>query len=343
MIGDKFFIITLTALLLIPFEAHPQDSAPGVKVAPIVYKTIDHRIRTYGILSLKIEDLSFRATGRIDRFLVEEGEAVEAGQLLAQLETADAEVAVRRQRVELASAKSKLDRLNELFDRQFVQDAELEQAKADVETAEIALSQAQEDFDRCFMRAPSNGTILREFIESRTTIPAGTSIFSFQSSDEPWKAQIRLSDSNAFFLREGAMAKVSFAPYPGTEFDGVLSQISQVASAEDGLYTAEVTIETGDTTLRPGMIAEVDISQTSADQFYVVPMDALVDMNRNSGRIYVLDGNSSKVAEKAITVHTISYNEVALVESLEKTYEQVVVRGQGPLQNLSQVRIIHDE
>ena len=115
--------------------------------------------------------------------------------------------------------------------------------------------------------------------------------------------------------------------------------MARIANAQDGLYTAEVTVETGDTQLRPGMVAEVNLEQRSDEMFHVVPLDAFVDMRRDKGTIYLVDSESGNAVEKRVTVARVTGNDVAVVDSLAG-FERVIVRGQSRLQDQVPVEII---
>ncbi len=313
-------------------------SAAPVKVSPIKFKPTVSRVSTYGTLAPKTEELSFKVGGRIAAFLVEEGAEVTAGDLLARLETKDAEDALNRQRVELEQAQRAYQRMETLHQKGSIQRSQLEDAQATLEQVQIAYDQAELQLDRCYLRAPSAGLILKEFLDSRTTVPAGQSIFSFQSHSEEWVTKVDLTDRNAFALGEGASAVISFAPYPGVKFEGELTKLARVANPGDALYTAEVTIATADYPLRPGMVAEVDLYQTSEQSYTTIPFDALINLRGTEGTVFV-PTNDNKVSSRKVTIQAIQGPMVAIKEDL-RTDKQVVTRGQGKLVEGANIRIV---
>ena len=311
----------------------------AVVVADIEKQTITSQVSTYGTLSPKIEDLSFKIGGRIAGFQVEEGADVTSGQLLATLETRDAQDQLNKQSVELEQAERAYQRMKTLHDRGSIQKSQLEDSAARLEQVRIAHEQAKLNLQRCSLLAPSDGLILKEHLESRTTVGAGQPIYSFQSFSEAWTTRVDLTDRNAFAMGEGATARIHFAPYPGVEFHGELTKLARVANPGDALYSAEITISPGDYPLRPGMVAEVDLYQTSTDEYTLVPFDALVDLRGTSGNIYALSNDQQTAIEIRVTLVRVQGTTAALKEDLS-AYSAVIIRGQQNLLDGSRVRVM---
>ncbi|MCB1643801.1 MAG: efflux RND transporter periplasmic adaptor subunit [Pseudomonadales bacterium] len=320
-----------TLLLLFALTAVNAEPQP-VRVVAVTTDSITYSVRTFGRLSPQIEDLSFQIPGRISRFHIVEGDRVSRGQLLAELDTKDATDNLRRAESELASAQRLLDRMQTLFEARSVQKSQLEDTRATFEQARIAHEQAALNVARCKLAAPANGIVLKQVIESRTTISPGLPVFVFQADDEQWITKVELTDRNALLMEAGAEAEVLFAPYPDHVFSGQVTSIAQVANESDGLFTAEIAISTQNIPLRPGMIAEVNLSRVSNRSFSIVPFDALLSLRRNKGVIFTLNPADSTVTEVPVTIHQINEGQVALEEALPPA-TQIVVSGQHALQD----------
>ena len=220
-----------------------------------------------------------------------------------------------------------------------IQKSQLEDAQDKFEQVRIAFEHAQPNLERCSLTAPGPGLILKEYLDSRTTISAGTAIFAFQGTEQEWITKVELTDRNAFALGEGTTAKIRFAPYPNIIFTGILTKLSRVANPGDGLYTAEITIATNNQPLRPGMIPEVYLFKTSTQRYVIVPFDALVDVRRNGGVIYLVSGDGTTAVEKPVTLYAIEGNNAALMETFDG-YDQVIVRGQTNLRDQSLIEVV---
>jgi len=340
----KILIAPLCALFSLPAyfstaASRDDTTSNAVKVSTITHAPIRYHVRTFGLLAPNVEDLSFQIPGRIETFLVDEGDVVEAGQLLVMLETKDARDQLSKMKVALDQADRRLTRFKKLFKDRSIQKSQLEDAQDEYEKVHIAYQQAELNLDRCRLVAPGDGVILREFIDSRTTVTPGLPIFSFQNSEEIWLTKVELTDKNAFTLKKGNRAELKFSPYPGITFNGEVSKLARIANTNNGLFTAEVSIQTGGYPLKPGMIAEVDIFHQSKERYSTVPLESMVRMRNNTATIYLLAAQQNKVLEKQITIKAIKGNQVAVLESLQ-AFDRVVVRGQARLQQGTRIHVI---
>ena len=148
-------------------------------------------VRVSGNIEVTDVQLGFKISGRVEQCLVDEGDSVVTGQLLARLERVDQRIAVDLARAMLAQAKSVLSELEAgsrpqeiTLARARVQSAEqtvleltrgnrvqeIESAKSDLETALAAvkttqaqLAQAKADFDRFSVLYTQKGTSRQEF------------------------------------------------------------------------------------------------------------------------------------------------------------------------------------
>jgi RND family efflux transporter MFP subunit len=322
-----------------PFPAFAQDDGHPVRIADVEVRPIVRTVSTYGVLAPKIEDLSFRINGRIATFGVTEGETVEENQVLAELEKRDAEDSLNQARVQRDQSARQLERFQKLAAERMIQDSQLEDALDNMETAQIKFDQAELELTRCTLRAPAKGVILKEYLDSRTTITAGTPIYSFRDISKSWVTEVELTDQNAFAFGLGTTALARFAPYPGEAFNGTLTKQAGVADENDGLYTVEITIAAKGRELRPGMVVEIDLIHETEESFSMVPLDAMVDLRSNRGVIYLLKPSGDQVVEQAVHIIAIAGGQVALLEPIPKG-AKVVIRGQQSLRDNSSIRIL---
>jgi len=332
-------LLLLGASSLFMTQAFADSQGHPVRVTAVELRPVVRQVSTYGVLAPKIEDLSFRIDGRINQFNVVEGESVVEGQVLATLETRDANDKLDQARVQRDQAARKLERFETLAEQRMIQASQLENTQDELETAVINFEQAKLELERCTLRAPADGVILKEFEDSRTTINAGTPIYSFRDISKSWVTEVELTDQNAFAFGIGTIARARFAPYPGQVFDGTLTKQAGVADRRDGLYTVEITIAAKGRELRPGMVVEIDLIHETEQSYTMVPLDALVDLRNNQGAIYILDETQTRVNEVPVHIVTISAGWVALVEPVPEG-SKVVIRGQQSLRHNSDVRVL---
>jgi len=332
--------ISLISMTMQPLWAQePGQSSHPVRVGVVEHRPVLRKVSTYGVLAPRIEDLSFRIDGRIQEFMVREGQTVAEGEVLAQLETRDAKDALERAELDFEQAKRQYARFSKLADEKLIQTAQLENAEDTLDAARIGFEQAVLNLERCTLVAPANGIILKEYVESRTTVMAGRPIYSFRDVSGSWITKVELTDRNAFVFGTGTRAIARFAPYVGEVFEGELTKQAGVADEADSLYTVEITIATHGRELRPGMVVEIDLIHETETAFTVVPLDAMVDLRGNAGVIYLLEPATSLVEEVPVHIASITGNSVALIEPIQAG-RQVVIRGQQSLRHGAEVNVI---
>ncbi len=330
----------LIVLMAVLWQGSAAAASNPVRIGMIEQSVISYQVNTFGILAPNIEDLSFQIDGRIEKFLVEEGDLVQRGQDLVLLETKDARDQLSKMKVNLAQASRKLGRIRKLHEDGSIQQSQLEDSLDEYEQVKIAYEQAELNLERCRLVAPSDGVILQEYIDSRTTIASGMPVFSFQSADESWMTEVGLIDKQAFTFKEGSRAEIRFAPYPGKIFRGNITRLAILANKSNGLFSTEITILADDYILRPGMIAEVSLYQDSEETYSVVPLDSLVNLRDSKASVFLL-GENNKVHKKLITVKAISGDRVYVLEPLSM-YESIVIRGQSGLSDGAPVVVVEN-
>ncbi len=331
--------IVLTVALCLPGLVSAEE-AQFVKTTKILIEPVETRIRTFGVLAPSVEDMSFEIPGRIQKFHVDEGDRVSKGQLLALLDRQDAQDALRKAQTNLDNVQRIFDRMMKLHESGSIQASQLDDTQAQFDQARIAFEQAELNVERCEMRAPSDGLILKQDIDSRTSVQPGQAVYVFQSDDEQWVTKVHLTDRNALLMSDDARAEVVFSPYPNDVFTGEVTKVAKVANPSDGLYTAEIAISTQGMELRPGMIGEVDLIKASERAYSIVPFGAMLDVRGNRGIVYVMNDGSPLANEVAVTINNIRGDAVSVLEDLS-IYSDVITNGHHGLKDQSSVSVVN--
>lgn len=238
-----------------------------------------------------------RVAGRIDRYLVEEGDRVQAGDPLVQLDAREYESAVRRAEaaVRLAKAEARfqgaqLARLEPLgragvVSREEVelQRARAEQAVARVAQAEAELQQARVALEYTTLRAPRSGVILAKLKEvGEIAVPGG-----FTGSGDlirmanlvDLRGQVDVTESELGKLHHGQPAEVVPDAWPDRRYAAHVVKLYPQVDRQKGTLRVEVQIENPDERLWPDMSARItffELVHGAGDaQGFLVPRGAL--------------------------------------------------------------------
>jgi HlyD family secretion protein len=138
MIRYKGFLIVLAALMIVGCQASPTTKTAAPQTATIKRGLLTQTVSASGTVAARPQvDLTFQSSGQIRRLDVQVGDRVEAGQVLARLDTTDLELAVAEAQVSLDSAKTKLKQTQD-----GATSAEIASAKASLSSAYSAYQAA---------------------------------------------------------------------------------------------------------------------------------------------------------------------------------------------------------
>jgi RND family efflux transporter MFP subunit len=219
--------------------------------------------------------IGVRVAGRIDRYFVEEGDRVEPGQALVQLDPRDYEAAVQRAEAALAVARAtaalksqQLTRARKLSgsgvisrDELDLRAAEATASAATVQQAEAELASARVSLDYTTLRAPRRGVILAKFKEvGEIAVPGGFSgsgDLIRMANLEDLRGQVDITESDLAKVHLGQRAAVIPDAYPDRHYRAVVAKLYPQVDRQKGTLRVEVRIEEPDDALWPDMSVRI--------------------------------------------------------------------------------------
>jgi RND family efflux transporter MFP subunit len=271
--------------------------------------------------------------GMVSRVLVEAGDQVKAGQVLATVErsvqveqTNQTSAQVAAARADAAIANSNLERAQALVGRGFISRADLDQkiatrdaAIARVKLAQAQLGEARARLGRLDIRAPTDGLVLTRSIEAGQIVgPTSGALFKIAERSEI-ELLARLAEQDLARLSVGSTAQVT--PIGSDRaFPGHVWQLSPVIDPATRQGIARVALSY-DPALRPGGFASTTITSGRA-LAPVLPESAVLSDDRGNF-VYVID-RDSKVVRKDVKTGQVSDQGIAIASGLSG-HERVVL------------------
>jgi HlyD family secretion protein len=297
--------LPLTALLLLGCKNEngtPTESESSfVTVVPITRRNIEITVTATGTLEpLQEIEIKSKASGEIIRLPVKVGDVVEAGDLVAQVDTSDAAIYLRQKRAELdyrrvqcANSEQRRNRAANLLRSGMISLDEhaqslLEYARdyASLVSAEALLEQAVDRMTESMVRAPDRGTVMKrnvevgQIISSATSgITGGTALMTIANL-ATLQAKTLIAESDVGKVQPGQVATIAVDAYGEMVFEGRVSGIIPSALEKDKTvyFPCIVQIDNGDGLLLPGMTCEAAISISVRDSVLVVPNIAIATL-----------------------------------------------------------------
>ena len=272
----------------------------------------------YVVSADRYVSIGVRVAGRIDRYLVEEGDHVQAGDPLVQLDARDYDASVRRAEANLRQARAtaalretQLGRARKLAregvisrDDLDLRDAEAETARAAVGQSEAELVQARVSLEYTTLRAPRRGVILAKLKEvGEIAVPggfAGSGDLIRMANLDALHGQVDVTESELAKVHMGQRAELVPDAYPDRRYRAHVVKLYPQVDRQKGTLRVEVKIEAPDDFLWPDMSARItflESLETPADRTGVlVPRAALRGEPGKAFAWTVTDGRVKRVA-----------------------------------------------
>jgi membrane fusion protein (multidrug efflux system) len=255
-------------------EERKEEAVP-VEVAALERGGIESVLRLSSNLEAEREVQVFaEAPRRVTRLLVEEGSAVQKGQVLLQLQDEEQKSAVAKAEIALQESRRNFDRTKELYGQKLVTEELFTQAGYTVERNELALADARRELGYTQVRAPIAGIVTERKVNLGDHVTVNQPLFRIVDFDSI-VARIYVPEKDLIRLAKGQPARLRADSLGGKRFKGLIDRISPVV--DPGTGTIKVTVATPrQEGLRPGMYVEVELVTAVHDDALLVPKRALV-------------------------------------------------------------------
>lgn len=273
-------------------------------------------INVFGLVeSPKATSLSFDVAGQVNRMLVEEGDVVKKGDMLAQQDIArlnarkgELQAAIERANADLALAKVNSDRTTSLVEKKLESAQRLDEAKASLNVAKAQVSEMQAaleslnvEIEKTTLFSPFDGVVNRRFFDEGSVVSAGTPVFGI-TSIENYQARFAVPADvvDQFDVNEPVLVSVGDMDVAGT-----VSQRLPTRNVQTRTVDILVTLNSNER-VRPGDMAILSAFRSHSETGAWLPVNALSNGLRGLWRVFVLpkEGNATLQARVVEVVYT---------------------------------------
>ena len=273
-----------------------------------------------------------RAAGELVELLVEEGDRVSAGQVLAKLDGERLRLEMLVAKANLAKARREYTRNKRLHERGLISASMFEGLKFELAALEATYELKQLNYDYSNIRAPIDGVVSERTIKPGQNVNIGDVAFRITDTTE-LLADLRIPQAQLSKFQPGQAATIRVASMPDNEFDASIIRISPTIDAQSGTFRATVRVRNKDGALAPGMFGRFSIAYEQHPDALVVPAAALLDDDEQSVVYVVTD---DKVVRRAVETGIRTNGQIEILDGLAEN-EQIVVVGQGGLRDGSKI------
>ena len=357
-------IAVLMFLALGVVSCGSEESAAPPPLRPVRYRevvsTSGRRVRTFsGVTRSAVEsNLSFRVAGNVRRLLVLNGDYVEQGQLIAELDPTDFELqveetqaAVLQTQAQARRAEADYERVRGLYENRNTSRSDLDAARAGAESARAQidaslqrLEQARSRLSYARLRAPVSGSIARVDVEVNENVQSGQRVALLTSGATP-EVEVAVPESLIGEVEVGDRVSVRFDALPGSDF---AAGVTEVGVAVTGLATTfPVTVQLAEASpeVRSGMAANLAFTfgEEGAPDRVLAPSHAVLE-DRDGRFVYVVEPTEpgrGQVHRRSVTVGELTGEGLEVLEGLSDG-DRLITAGASQIHDDLEVKLEED-
>jgi len=319
-------------------EASEEESPPvpvetGLPTRGDVYATYTG---TAPIEAFAEADVVAKVGGEVRELLVEEGDDVAKGQILARLDG-------DRLRLELSESKARLNKLQRDYERNIdlkakglISEGDFEKIKFEMEALEASFNLASLELDYTQIRAPIDGVVAQRYIKLGNTVSDGEPLFKVTSLD-PLVAYLHVPEREYRHIEQGQPVGIEIDALPGDPIIATVSRVSPIVDPQTGTFKITVEIVDKGRRIKPGMFGRISVVYDVHENALQIPRSAIVE---DAGTASVFVVGDDVATRRIVTTGFGNRGMIEIVNGLEDG-EQVVTVGQVSLKQDSKVTIIN--
>ncbi len=276
-----------------------------------------------------------KVRGIVREIMVEEGDRVREGQVIAKIED-------DQYRIEAERAKSTMDRLyndfqrsKELYDKNAISAEEYESKRFEYEAQKAAYELAKLNFEHTSIKSPISGVISERLIKKGNMIGTDQNVYRVTDFD-PLQAILYVPEHEMAKINKNQPAEIRVDALPGQTFKAHVERISPIVDPASGTFKVTVVIDGSNEHLKPGMFGRVKVVYDTRVATKMIPKAAIISEDQKQSVFVVRDSLAYK---KEIRTGYVNGTNIEVLEGLEDG-EIVVTTGQGSLQDSAKVNIV---
>lgn len=282
-------------------------------------------------------ELSTEAAGVVSKILFENGQEVNKGDLLLELDSSSEQANLRSAEAEQDLARTVYERTKRLRVNSAVPQSDMDTAESQLRKMTALAEQLRANISKKQIVAPFSGRLGIRDVNLGQYVDHGSKVVSLQSLD-PIYVDFLLPQQLIAGLRLGSGVRVYTDVYPGRVFEGKLTAINSEIDQVTRNIRLQATLGNHDGALRPGMFARVILTLGEAEEVIRIPSTALLREPYGDSVFVVVEktddeGVKSLVAEQRFVRTGRSQGDFVAVTKGLKPGETVVSAGAFKLRN----------
>ena len=309
-------------------KAEVKDIIRPVKVVEIA-QAHDTRTLSYsGSVRARTESaLAFRVNGKITERLVDIGQHVASGDVLARIDPIDYDLSVKSAKASLDAAERQVEtvelsrkRAEQLFAKNFAPKSQLEQATltydqavATRDSARSSLDQAKNQVGYTDLKADRDGIVTAVSADVGQVVGSGTPVVTVAVDGEK-EVLIAVPEMEIAEFKPGKVVKAGFWSDDALTLDGKVREVAGSADQQSRTFAVRVSLP-NDPRVLLGMTATIEASVANSQKSVAIPLSALAQKDGQK-IVWTVDRNGDTVHARPVKVAEFAPDGVHIAEGL---------------------------
>ena len=279
------------------------ETDPTVAVTQVSVREVpQEETYTSTIQAYVKNNIAPQTAGRISRILVDVGDNVKKGQVVAEMD----QTQLAQIELQLKNNETEYNRLKELYEVGGL-------SKSDLDAIEMAYNVSKTQYnnlkENATLVSPINGVITARNYDAGDMYAMSAPIYTVEQI-VPVKLLVGISETDYTKVKKGDSVEITADALPGQTFNGKVRKIYPTVDPATRTFTVEVVIDNGNSVLRTGMFARAKVN-FGMNNSVVIPDVAVVKQQGSGERfVYVLNEDN-----------TVTYQKVVLGRRMGAEYE----------------------
>ena len=262
----------------------------AVEVAAVQAVTLTDDVQAVGSLrSRQGVMLRPEVSGRVAQLGFRDGQRVERGQLMLQLDDTLQRAQLQQAQAQASIARTNLQRSRELLAQNFVSQSAVDQNEASLQVAEAQVALAQAQLSRMKVLAPFGGTVGIRSVDVGEFVRDGADIVNLEDLSA-LSMDFRLPERYLTRIRTGQAMEVTLDAVPGQRFQAQVEALDVQVDADGRALLVRARLQDSSGSLKPGMFARGRVVFSVRENAIMVPEEALVPLGGRQLLFKVVDG-----------------------------------------------------
>lgn len=292
------------------------------------------------ITTLEAENEAFvvaRTNGIIEKIIVEEGDHVKKGQILAQLDVEQLRLEAEQLNATLKKLENELHRQQQLFKRRLGSSDALDKARFEYESQQAQYNLSKLKIRYATIRSPINGVVSERLVKTGNLVSINDKLFKI-TDPESLAAILHLPEKELINIKKQQQVFLQVDAFDKEVMQGVVERVRPIIDTDTGTFKVTVKINNRHEKLKAGMFGRISIVFDTHDNALLLPQQAIITQD-NRSHVFTVQKN-----EAIQTPIKTGYSQNGFVEVTSglKDHDVVVVTGQQILKHKSKVEIVGD-